>query len=153
MHGLDDHRAITYPCAITSTCSAWRYAALATPSLWRRIIYQERAVPKSKSKDRAILRHTKDRLLVYLSRSKHCNILLRLNFCASILRAHAIKKIVYPHLPRCLAISLSSNAESDIKDFLPLPGNLCRLTESTCVIHFANSNFLSSLLIFSFIAF
>ena len=45
-YGLDDHRAIKYLGAITSTCSAWRYAALGTPSLWRRIIYKERCRPE-----------------------------------------------------------------------------------------------------------
>ena len=136
-YGLDDLRAIKYLGAITSTCSAWRYAALDTPSLWRRIIYKESAVPKSKGRE--IPPHTKDRLLAYLSRSEGCNILLHLHFC-STRRAQAIKKTVYPHLPRCFAISLSSNAASNLDSFLPLPGNLCRLTEFTCIVHFANSN-------------
>jgi len=137
-YDVDDHRAIKYLGAITSTCSAWRDAALGTPSLWQRIVYKERAVERGvpKSKGRAIPRHTKDRLLAYLSRSKGCNIVLHLDFCASTLRVQAIKKIAYPHLPRCLAISLSFSADSDIKDFLPLPGNLCRLAEFTCTVHF-----------------
>ena len=135
-YGLDDHHAIKYLCAITSTCSAWRDTALGTPLLWQRIIYKEPAIPKPNG--RTIPRHTKDRLQAFLSRSKDCNLLLHLDLCASTLRAPAIKKIVYPHLARCLAISLSFNAESDIKGFLPLPGDLCRLTEFTCISHSAD---------------
>ena len=132
-YGLDDHRAVRYLGAITSTCSAWRDAALGTPLLWQRIIYKEPAIPKPKG--RAIPQHTKDRLLAYLSRSKGCNILLHLDFWASTRRTQAIKKVVYPHLPRCLEISLSFTAERDMKYLLPLPGNLCRLTKFTCVVH------------------
>ena len=139
-YSLEDHRAIKHLGTIASTCSAWRDAALGTPSLWQRIIYEERhgAVPKSKSKGREIPRHTKDRLLAYLLRSKGCNILLHLGFSHNTRRTQAIKKVVYPHLPRCLEISLSFAMEHDMKYLLPLPGNLCRLTKFTCVVHFAD---------------
>jgi len=131
---LDDHRVIEYLGAISSTCSVWRDAALGTPSLWQRIIYKDHSedlYPKYKGPP--ISRHTKDRLLTYLSRSKGCSILLHLAFGTSPLRTQAIKRILHPHLPRCLSISLNFRFEYDVGNFLPLPGNLCRLTEFTCI--------------------
>ena len=126
---LDDHRGIKYLGAITSTCSAWRNAALGTPLLWRRIIYKDHCddVPPE-SKDPAIPQHMKERLLEYLSRSKGCSILVHLEFGANSFQTQAVKRIVRPHLPRCLSISLRGK----IDDFLPLPGELYRLTEFAC---------------------
>ena len=42
------------------------------------------------------------------------------------------KRILYPHLSRCLSIWPCFILESNVGDFLPLPGNLCRLTEFAC---------------------
>jgi len=127
---------IEYLGAISSTCSVWRDTAPGIPLLWQRIIYKDHSnYPLPKPNGPVIPRHTKDRLLAYLSRSKSCGILLHLTFGASSFRTEAMKKIIYPHLPRCLSISLSFKLQRNKLDFLPLPGNLCRLTEFTCVIH------------------
>jgi len=134
-YDLDDHHAIKYLSTISSICSTWRGAALGTPSLWQRIIYMDRdrnSHPTAKSLT-TIPRHTTDRLFAYLSRSKSCGILLHLRFGASSLRIQAIKRILDLHLSRCLSISLRFVSESNMGDFLPLPGNLSRLTEFTCV--------------------
>jgi len=127
----DDHRTTKYLSTISSICAAWRGAALGAPSLWRRIIYTDPGDDPHKSP--AIPRHAKDRLIAYLSRSKSRGIFLHLRFGASSLRIQAIKRILHPHLSRCLSICLSFMLESDMRDFLPLPGNLCRLTEFNCV--------------------
>jgi len=138
-YDLDDHRVIKYLGAISSTYSAWRDAALGTPSLWRRIVYEDRSDNLLlKTEDPTMFRHTKDRLLAYLSRSKSCSLLLHLNFGTNSLRTQDIKRIVCSHLPRCLSISLGFKSTHSISDFLPLPGNLCRLTEFTCVTYTTN---------------
>jgi len=132
----DDHHAIKYLSTISSICSNWRGTALGTPSLWRCIIYMDYDHdhdPHPNTKNPAIPRHTQDRLFAYLSRSKNCGILLHLRFGANPLRIQAIKRILSPHLPRCLSISLGFKFEPNMKDFLPLQGNLCRLTEFTCM--------------------
>ena len=128
----DDHHTIKYLSTISSICSTWRGAALGTPLLWRRIIYHDHDT-HPKTENPAISLHTQDRLLTYLSRSKSCSIVLRLHFGASSLKIQAIKRILYPHLSHCLSIWLRFGWESGMGDFLPLPGNLCRLTEFTCV--------------------
>ena len=134
-YNSDDYHAVKYLSTISSICSTWRGAALGTPSLWRCIIYMDpdynrNLYPKTKSP--TIPRHTKDRLFAYLSRSKSCGILLHLCFGASPLRIQAIKRILCPHLSRCLSIWIKFGLESNMGDFLPLPGNLCRLTEFNC---------------------
>jgi len=129
----DDHHTIKFLSTISSICSNWRGAALGTPSLWRCIIYMDHDHDlHSKTENPAISLHTKDRLFTYLSRSKSCSILLHLHFGASSLRIQAIKRILYPHLSRCLSIWLSFVSQRNVGDFLPLPGNLCRLTEFAC---------------------
>jgi len=130
-YDLDDHHAIKYLSTISSICSIWRGAALGTPSLWRRIIYIDYD-HRPETKSSTILQHTTDHLFAYLSRSKSCGIHLHLRFGASPLRIQAMKSILYPHLSRCLSIRLSFVLESDMGDFLPLPGNLCLLTEFNC---------------------
>ena len=133
-YDLDDHHAIKYLSAISSICSTWRGAALGTPSLWRRIIYMDHNHnPHPKTKSPTIPRHTKDRLFAYLSRSKSRGLFLHLRFGASSLKIQAMTRILYPHLSRCLSIWLRFVSESNMGDFLPLPGNLSRLTEFTCV--------------------
>jgi len=136
--GLDEyaehHHAIKYLSTISSICSTWRGAALGTPSLWRRITYMDHDHdPHPKTEDPAISLHTQDRLFTYLSRSKSCGILLHLRFGASSPRIRAIKGILHPHLSHCLSIRLSFRLERNMGDFLPLPGDLCQLTEFICV--------------------
>ena len=129
----DDHHTIKYLSTISSICSTWRGIALGTPSLWRRIIYMDHGrCLRPKTENPTIPQHTQDRLFAYLSRSKSCSILLHLHFGASSLRIQAIKRILYPHLSRCLSIWLSFVSQRNVGDFLPLPGNLCRLTEFAC---------------------
>jgi len=143
----DDYHAIEYLSTISSICSTWRGAALGTPSLWRRIFYMDHdrdPRPKTKTKKPAIPRHTKDRLIAYLSRSKSCGILLRLHFGARSLKIQAVKRILHPHLSRCLSIWLSFMLESNMGDFLPLPGDLCQLTEFTCVSNKLDQSHLGS---------
>ena len=127
----DDHRAIKYLSTISSICATWRGAALGASSLWRRIVYTDHG--DDPHKIHAISRHTKDRLIAYLSRSKSCGFFLHLRFGASSLKIQAIKRILQPHLSRCHSIWLSFMLETDMEDLFPLPGNLCRLTEFTCV--------------------
>jgi len=136
----DDHHAIKYLSTISSICFTWRGAALGTPSLWRRIIYMDH----NHDLHAMIPRRTKDRLFAYLSRSKSRGILLHLRLGASPLRIQALKRILYPHFPRCLSIWLSFMLESNMGDFLPLPGDLCRLTEFTCVSGEGKSYYCSS---------
>ena len=140
-YDLDNHHAIKYLSTISSICSTWRDTALGTPSLWRRIIYTDPDYyyghnvhnPHLKTESPPIPQHTTDHLIAYLSRSKSCSIHLRLCFGLSPLKIQAMKRILHPHFSRCLSIRLNFMLESDMGDFLPLPGNLCRLTEFTCV--------------------
>jgi len=125
-YDLDDHHAIKYLSTISSICSIWRDVALGTPSLWRRIIYTDPDHHHPKTESPVIPQHTTDRLIAYLSRSKSCGIHLLLRFGVRHLKIQAMKRILHPHLSRCLFIRLYFMLESDMGEFLPLPGNLCR---------------------------
>ena len=129
-----DLHSIKYLNVISSTCRAWRYAALGTSSLWRCITYEEKDSNCDPNLKRQTISHrTKERLSAYLSRSKGCSIILCLTFRKSSVRLQRIKKIVYPHLTRCLSITLSLLSKSDVRNFFPLPGNLYQLTTLTCI--------------------
>lgn len=138
--GLDeysphDFRMTKYLGAIISTCCAWRDAAMGTPSLWRHIIYEDNH-DHPNQEGHSIFRHTGERLRAYLSRSKNCIILLYLKFGAGVPKFQDIKEIVYPRLSRCLTIRLSFADRSTMRNFLPLPGNLPRLTAFDCVTRY-----------------
>ena len=127
-----DLHSIKYLNVVSSTCRAWRYAALGTSSLWRCITYEDKDSDPN-PKRQTISHRTKERLSAYLSRSKGCSITLCLTFGKSSARIQRIKTIVYPHLTRCLSITLSFMWRGDIRNFFPLPGNLYQLTTFTCI--------------------
>lgn len=114
--------------SITAVCKHWRAVALASPTLWRTILYGERADVSPLSTSLAV-----SRLSAYLERSAQTLIDVSLNFKSGSTAIRLLESLVTQHASRLRELSLVFGSQEDEPRFLPIRGPLPKLERFACV--------------------